>query len=112
MEQEKIQPRYWAQLSICRRRLGIFDKDTIKLYKNKMDSKFIKFNQYSLERSHAVLTEINPEFIQDQAFLIKTDSYRSTSHKNSQKQNNEYFFIQLLYAWLHLTNNNFPPPYL
>ena len=42
----------------------------------------------------------------------KTDSYRSTSHKNLQKQNNEDFFIQLFYAWLHLTNNNIPPPYL
>ena len=36
----------------------------------------------------------------------------SSSHKNLQKQNNEDFFIQLFYAWLHLTNNNIPPPYL
>ena len=34
--------------------------------------------------------------------------HRSTSHKNLRKQNNEDFFIQLLNAWLHLTNNNFP----
>ena len=45
-------------------------------------------------------------------FLTKTDSYRSISHKKLQKQNNEDFSIQLLYAWLHLTNNNFPPLYL
>ena len=111
MEQEKIQPpRYWVHLSTWRCRLGIFDKHTIKLYKNKMDSKFIKFHQCSMERSHAVLTEINPEFwSRPSPFLTKTDSYRSTSHKNLQKQNNEDFFIQLLYAWLHLTNNNFPP---
>ena len=32
---------------------------------------------------------------------------RCTSHNNLQKQNNEDFFIQLLYAWLHLTNNKF-----
>ena len=33
---------------------------------------------------------------------------RSTSHKNLQKQKKEDYFIQLLYASLHLTNNNFP----
>ena len=78
-----------------------------------MDSKFTKSHQYSLERSHAVLTEINPEFwSRPSPFLTKTDSYSSTSHKNLQKQNNEDFFIQLFYAWLHLTNNNIPPPYL
>ena len=50
---------------------------------------------------------------QDRAlFWQKQDSYGSISHKNLQKQNNEYFFIQLLYSWLHLTNNNFPSPYL
>ena len=27
-----------------------------------------------------------------------------------QKQNNENFFIQLLNAWLHFTNNKFPTP--
>ena len=70
MEQEKTQPpRYWVQLSIWRGRLGIFDKHTIKQYKNKMDSKFIKFHQCSLERSHAVLTEINPEFISRPIFF-------------------------------------------
>ena len=37
-------------------------RHTIKLYKNKMDSKVIKSNQCSLERSHAVLIEINSEF--------------------------------------------------
>ena len=78
-----------------------------------MDSKFAKPHKCSVERSHAVLTEINPEFSsRPSPFLTKTVSYRSTSHKNLQKQNNEDFFIQLLYAWLHLTNNNIPPPYL
>ena len=78
-----------------------------------MDSKFIKSHQYSLERSHAVLTEVNPEFwSMPSPFLTKIDSYRSASHKNLQKQNNEDFFIQLFYTWLHLTNNNIPPPYL
>ena len=35
----------------------------------------------------------------------------TTNHKNLQKQNNKDLFIQLLYAWLHLTNN-IPPPYV
>ena len=35
---------------------------------------------------------------------------RSTSRKHLQKQNNEDFFIQLLNAWLHFPNNNFPAP--
>ena len=43
---------------------------------------------------------------------LALDSYRSTSHKKLQKQNNEDFFIQLIYAWLHLTDNNIPAPYL
>ena len=37
-------------------------RHTIKLYQNKMDSKVIKSHQCSLERSHAVLIEINSEF--------------------------------------------------
>ena len=63
MEQEKMQPlRHWAQLSIRRGRLGILDKNTIQLCKHKMDSMFLKCHQCSLERSYAVLTEINPGF--------------------------------------------------
>ena len=54
--------RQLAQLSIWRGRLSILEIHTIKLYKNKKNSKFIKCHQCSLERSHAVLTEINPEF--------------------------------------------------
>ena len=73
-----------------------------------MDSKFIKSHQCSLEKSHVVLTEINPEFCSRPGpFSTNTDSERSTSHTNLQKQNNEDFFIQLLYAWLHLNSSNF-----
>ena len=65
----------------------------------------IKSHQFSLERSHAVLIEINSEFLSKLSPVQKkTDSYRFTSHKNLQKQNNKDFFIQLLYAWLHLTD--------
>ena len=63
-----------------------------------------------MERSHVALTEINPKFwSRPSPFLTKTDFYRSISHKKLQKQNNEDFSIQLLYAWLILTNSNFPP---
>ena len=34
----------------------------------------------------------------------------SNRHNNFQKQSNENFFIQLLKAWLHFINNNFPTP--
>ena len=91
----------------------VLDRCTIKLYKDNMDSKFTKSHQGSLKRSNVVLTDINPEFwSRPIPFSTKTDSYRSSSHKNLQKQNNEDFFIQLLYAWLHLTNNSGPPSYL
>ena len=74
-----------------------------------MDSKFTKSHKCYLERSHVVLTEINPELWSPPSLIsTKVDSYKSTSHKNLQKQNYEDFFIQLLYAWLHLI----PPLYL
>ena len=37
-------------------------RHSIKLSKNKIDSKFIKYNQCSLEKSHAKLIELNSEF--------------------------------------------------
>ena len=83
----------------------------IKPYKNEMNLKVIKSHECSLERSHAELIEINSEFWSGHSlFWTKTDPYRSTSHKSLQKQSSENFFIQLLYAWLYLTNNNFRAP--
>ena len=35
---------------------------------------------------------------------------RFKRYKNFQKQNNEDFHIQLLNAWVHFTNNDFPTP--
>ena len=113
LEQEKIQPRTLSStlhLEGQTKYVTVLDRRTSKQDKNKMDSKFIKYHQCSLERSHAVLTEINPEFwSRTSPFSTKKDSCKSSSHKNLQKQNNEDFFIQLLYAWLHLTHNNIPP---
>ena len=37
-------------------------RHSIKFSKNKIDSKVIKSHQYSLEGSHAVLTELNSAF--------------------------------------------------
>ena len=48
---------------------------TIKLYKNRSDSNFVKANQCSLKRSNAVFTEINPKFCSKPSpFSTKTDS--------------------------------------
>ena len=49
-------------------------------------------------------------FNQDLAIFRQKEILRSNKHKYLQKQNNENFFIQLLSAWLHFTNNNFHIP--
>ena len=53
-------------------------------------------------------------FRRSSPFLTKIDSYRSNSPKiyKNKTMKISYFFIQLLYTWLHLTNNNIPLPYL
>ena len=63
LEQEKIRPRrHLAQLSIWTIGLGILDiRDTVKLSKDKMDSKAIKSHQYSLDKSYNVSFELNSE---------------------------------------------------
>ena len=103
----KIQPpRHLAKLSIWRGRLGIFDIDKQLNYIIRMHLKVIKSQQCSVERSHVVLKLIlNSDqglalFRQKQILtgLLVTKIYKKS----------EDFFIQLLYAWLHLTNNNFP----
>ena len=47
---------------------------------------------------------------QSLALFRQKQIFRTTGHKNLQKQNNENFFIQLLNAWLHLTNKFCLPP--
>ena len=44
------------------------------------------------------------------ALFRQKQIFRYNWHKNLQKQNNGDFFIQLLNAWLHVTNNKFPAP--
>ena len=61
--------------------------------------------------SCCILIDINPEFWSRPTWqkqilvgVLVTKIYNKKSNKN--------FFIQLFYAWLHLTNNNIPSPYL
>ena len=44
------------------------------------------------------------------ALFRQNQILRPIVHRNLQKYNNEDFFIQLLNAWLHFTNNDFPTP--
>ena len=107
MEQEKIQPpRHLAKLSIWRGRLGIFDIDKQLNYIIRMHLKVIKSQQCSVERSHVVLKLI---LNSDHGLaLLKQKQILTGLLLTKNLQKSEDFFIQLLYAWLHLTNNNFP----
>ena len=76
-----------------------------------MDSKVINSHQCPLERSHMYWLKLILN--SDQGLALFRQKQIVTGllvTKNLQKQNNEVFFIQLLYAWLHLTNNNFSNP--
>ena len=70
-----------------------------------MDSKIIKSHQCFVERSHVVLKLI---LNSDQALaLFKQKQILTDLLVTNIYKKNEDFFIQLLYAWLHLANNNF-----
>ena len=69
-----------------------------------MDSKVIKSHQCSLERSHLVLKLI---LNSDQGLALFRQKQILTTGFHKNYKNSEHFVIQLLYAWLHLTNNNF-----
>ena len=107
LEQKKIQlPRHIAKLSIWRGRLGIFDIDKQLNYIIRMHLKVIKSQQCSVERSHVVLKLI---LNSDHGLaLLKQKQILTGLIVTKKLQKSEDFFIQLLYAWLHLTNNNFP----
>ena len=100
-----------AQLSIWRRGLTIFDIAT------QLNSLKIKWTQRLLNPTNALwkdlmLYRLNLILSSNQglALLRQKQILRSNRHKNLQRQNNEDFFIQLLNAWLHFTNNNFHTP--
>ena len=89
---------------------------TIKLYKIKIDSKFIKSNQCSLERSQVVLTEINLEFWSRPTLFLKkkkilvgllvTKIYKNRTIKIS------LFNYSMLRYVSPITNNNLTLRYL
>ena len=72
-----------------------------------MDSKVIKSHQSSVERSHVLLKLI---LNSDQGLALLRQKQVLTKGLLVTKiyKKSEDFFNQLLYAWLHLTNNNFP----
>ena len=70
-----------------------------------MHLKVIISQQRSVERSHVVLKLILNSDHGLALFRQKQIVKGLLVTKNLQK--NEVLFIQLLYAWLHLTNNNF-----
>ena len=71
-----------------------------------MHLKVIKSQQCSVERSHVVLKLI---LNSDHGLaLLKQKQILTGLIVTEKLQKSEDFFIQLLYAWLHLTNNNFP----
>ena len=71
-----------------------------------MHLKVIKSQQCSVERSHVVLKLI---LNSDHGLaLLKQKQILTGLLLTKNLQKSEDFFIQLLYAWLHLTNNNFP----
>ena len=67
----------------------------------------LKVIKFQLCGKTSCCIEINSEFCSKPSlFYTKTYPYRSPVTKSYKK--NEDVFIQLLYAWLYLTNNNFP----
>ena len=71
-----------------------------------MHLKVYECQQCSVERSHVVLKLIlNSD--QGLALFRQKQIVRGVLVTQIYKKS-EDFFIQLLYAWLHLTNNNFP----
>ena len=91
--------------------LGILDRHTIKLYIKKNG---LLVNPTNVLWKCLVLYWLKLILNSDQGLSLfrQKQIRKSTNRKNLQKQNNEDFFILLLYAWLHLTNNNFLAPCL
>ena len=104
----KIQPpRHLAKLSIWSGGLGIFDIDPQLNYIIRMHLKVIKSQQCCVERSHVALKLILNSDQGLTRFRQKQILTGLLSHKKIYKIS-EDFFIQLLKAWLHLTNKNVP----
>ena len=89
-------PRHLAKLSIWRGGLGIFDIDPQLNYIIRMHLKVIKSQQCSVERSHVVLK-----------LILNSDQGLALLIKKVYQKRSKFLYSITLYAWLHLTNNNF-----
>ena len=98
-----------SQTPSLTRSLGISDKDkNLNCIKMKWIQRLL--NPTNVLWKDLMLCRLKLILNSDQGLALfrQKQILRCTSHNNLQKQNNEDFFIQLLYAWLHLTNNKFP----
>ena len=111
-EGKKIRPpRHLVQLPIWKGRLGILDIDTqLNSLKNKWIQRLLNSN--NALRKNLMLYQLNLNLKSNQGLALfrLNQILQSTRHSNLQNNNNEDFFIQMLNAWLHFTNNTFPPP--
>ena len=111
-EGKKIHPpRHLLQLPIWKGWLGILNLDT------QLNSLKVKWIQRLLHPTNALwkdlmLLRLNSILNSNYGLALfrQNQILRPLSHRNFQKYNNEDFFIQLLNAWLHFTNNDFPTP--
>ena len=108
---KSLPPRQLIQLPIWKGGLGILDID------NQLNSLKIKWIQRLFHPTSALwkdlmLYRLNLILNSNQGLALfrQNQILCSTRHKNLQNHNNEDFFIQLLDAWLHFTNNTFPTP--
>ena len=111
LEQQNIRPlRHIAQLLVWKGGLGILDIDTQKK-KNYLKITWIQrwLNLTNALWKNLKLYQLNLILNSNQGLALfrQKQMLRSNRHKNLQKQNNEDFFVQLLNAWLHFTNNKF-----
>ena len=109
-------PRHLTQLSILGERgcgIGILDIET-QLNSIKIIWTQRLFNPSNLLLKDLMLSQLKLNLNSNQVLALfrQKQILRSTSNKNLRKQNNEDFFIQLLYVWLHLISKNFPAPCL
>ena len=111
-EGKKIRPpRHLVQFPIWKGELDILDIDTqLNALKIKWIQRLLNFNNALWKNLMLYRLNLNLKSSQGLALFRQNEILRSTRHSNLQNNNNEDFFIQLLNAWLHFTNNTFRPP--
>ena len=100
-----------AQLSIWRGGLGILDKDTqLNSLKRKWIQRLLNptnalWKELMLYRLNLILNSKRGLVLFRQKQILSSNRTRICKNRTM-----EIFFIQLLNAWLHFTNNDFPIP--